>query len=106
MEEKESHSKLNNLDYSELKLQKFLKLEDMNADESKIVLKWRLKMAKFGANFGDDSKLCPLCIDNQEESFKNCVENINECKYEDIFKTPTSEVAKFLKEIMKRRENL
>ena len=53
-------------------------------------------MAKFGANFGDDSKVCPLCrnhMDNQEESFKNCFANKYECKYEDIFKTPTSEVA-------------
>ena len=58
---KSTHSKLDNLEYSELKLQGFLESTDLSVEESKMVVKWRLRMAKFGANFGDEKKLCPLC---------------------------------------------
>ena len=108
---KSTHSKLDNLEYSELKLQGFLESKDLNVEESKIVVKWRLRMAKFGANFGDEKKLCPLCKahkDTQEDSFSNCDFLKNKVsitnKYEEIFTKPSSELAKSLIMIMKIRE--
>ena len=68
-------------------------------------------MAKFGANFGDQKKLCPLCKahkDTQEDSFSNCDFLKNKVsitnKYEEIFTKPSSELAKSLIMIMKIRE--
>ena len=47
-------------------------------------------MARFGKNYGESLKLCPLCIlqnDSQEKGYKECLE-INKyldtkCSYED-----------------------
>ena len=106
------HSKLDNLFYHELKIQAFLELKNLTVEDSKIVLQWRLRMAKFGANYGEKYKLCPLCkvhLDSQEKSFEECqviqakIRNIY--KYEEIFLNPSQEIAKVLKEIMKLREN-
>ena len=90
-----THSKMDNLHYFELKMQSFLRLEDLSVDDSQVILKWRLRMAKFGTNYGEKFKLCPLCKqheDSQEACFKQCQEirttEVITCNYEDIFKKP------------------
>ena len=107
------HSKMDNLHYTELKLQSFLELKELSVEESKTILLWRLRMAKFGANYGEKYKLCPLCKkheDNQEKCFNQCEEVRKtltiKCNYEDIFRSsPSQELASVLKEIMKIRES-
>ena len=67
-----SHSKMKNLQYDELKLQKYLKLSELTVEEIKHLLLWRTRMTKFGKNYGEGDKLCVLCQsypDSQEESF-------------------------------------
>ena len=68
-------------------------------------------MAKFGTNYGESFKLCPLCKqheDSQEMCFKQCQEirttEVTTCNYEDIFKKPPTKLAKVLKSIEKIRE--
>ena len=69
-------------------------------------------MAKFGANYGEKYKLCPLCkehLDSQDKSFEECqvikVKIRNIWKYEEICLNPSQEIAKVLREIMKLRED-
>ena len=109
---KRKHSKLDNLYYSEMKLQEYLELKDFKTEDAKVLLLWRLRMAKFGANFGDSSKQCPLCgahNDSQEEFFNNCAivqqEIPNNCKYQNVFINPNYETVQVLKQMMKIREN-
>ena len=96
---KEKHSKLDNVDYANLKIQEYLESSELSVEDCKFVMQWRLHMAKFGANYGDSNKKCPICgshTDSQEEIFKNCekIKKItNSCVYEDIFKKPTKELA-------------
>ena len=66
---KNKHSKLDNLEYQEIKLHSYLELNDINVEDSKILFHWRLRMTKFSANYDDSRKTHP---DSQEEFFKNC----------------------------------
>ena len=68
-------------------------------------------MARFGANYGQPTQKCPLCEehnDSQEESFNNCPvisqKVSNHLKYQEIYKQPTSEIIKVLKQFRKARE--
>ena len=108
---KAKHSKLDNIEYANLKLQEYLESSELSVEDCKVVMLWRLHMAKFRANYGDSKKKCPICgshTDSQEEIFKNC-EEIKKitlsCVYEDIFKKPTKELAQVLKQITKLKEN-
>ena len=82
-----THSKMDNLHYFELKMQSFLRLEDLSVDDSQVILKWRLRMAKFGSNYGEQFKLCPLCKQHEDSKEIRTMEVIT-CNYEDIFKKP------------------
>ena len=109
---KAPHSKMDNLYYLELKLQSFLHLEEISVEESKMILMWRLRMANFGTNYGEQFKLCPLCKqheDSQEKCFKQCQEVkknvVITSNYEEIFLNPTKKLAKALMSIEKLRES-
>ena len=109
---KKKHSKLDNLEYQEPKIQSYLELNNMNVEDSKILLRWRLRMTKFGANYGDSKKKCPLCethLDSQEEFFKSCnvVQNqiSNKFDYQEIFYKPSFELVQVIKQMTKLREN-
>ena len=103
---KMSHSKMENLFYYEMKLQEYLKLSELSVDESKLIILWRLRMAKFARNYGQKNKLCPLCSeheDTQEKSFqcKKVIKAVEmNVKYNDLFRNPTKKMAKVLKKIM------
>ena len=60
---KERYSKLSDLTYYELSMQKYLMNEDISFNEKKIIFKFRSKMADFGNNFKGGRKftVCPLC---------------------------------------------
>jgi hypothetical protein len=103
---------MDNLYYLELKLQSFLHLEEISVEESKMILMWRLRMANFGTNYGEQFKLCPLCKqheDSQEKCFKQCQEVkknvVITSNYEEIFLNPTKKLAKALMSIEKLRES-
>ena len=110
---KSPHCKMYNVIYNDLKLQNYLKCDELTVEESKIILTWRLRMARFGKNYGESLKLCPLCIlqnDSQEKGYKECLE-INKyldtkCSYEDLFYNPSKKLAQELKSNMKIRKGL
>ena len=75
LEQKENHTKLNNLSYNKLVLQKYLKLNKLNAIVAEEVFSFRLWMAQFSEHYmgSQGQLLCPLChthIDNQQLSFQ------------------------------------
>ena len=74
---KQTHSKLNNLCYTKLELQNYLKLEILNATEAQTLFRYRVRMANYGENFRGKANeiLCPLCythLDSQKMCFENC----------------------------------
>ena len=109
---KSLHSKMKNLHYDDLKLQKYLKLKELTVEESKHLLLWRLRMTNFGKNYGDGDKLCPACHnheDSQEKIFECDVMKKSvkiDLKYSEIFSlNPSKELVNILMKIMKIREN-
>ena len=111
---KQTHSKLNNLCYTKLELQNYLKLEILNATEAQTLFRYRVRMANYGENFrGKENEiLCPLChthLDSQKMCFENCPvlrQNIKlSGSYHQIFNTAVpSEIVQTLSLIDKFRE--
>ena len=69
------HSKMENLNYQELKIQKYLVSESTTSIQKKIVFKYRTRMENYGENFrgGASQVMCSLCklhLDNQELVFQ------------------------------------
>ena len=74
---KQTHSKLNNLCYTKLELQNYLKLETVNVVEAQTLFRYRVRMANYGENLRgkDNTILCPLCsthLDSLKMCFENC----------------------------------
>ena len=95
---KQNQSKMNSLEYTELKTQSYLKSDKMNSEEVKSAFKYRVRMARVKRNFpGSHSDLnCPLLCgseDTQEHLLKcdKIKENCNKIndnitvKYVDVF---------------------
>ena len=111
---KADHTKMDNLVYSKLKLQGYLKSEDIPAHEAKNLYRYRVRSANFKENFGDKykNKVCPMCtvhLDTQTHVMQ-CVQVKEEIgvegKYNDIFKEKIpSNISKTLFKITKLREN-
>ena len=114
MKAKNGHSKMDNLSYSKLEMQKYLRLENLYASGARTLFRYRTRMANFGENFREGSAAvnCPLCglhLDNQEMAFYNCPvikANVKiRGQYEDIFKKNVStELVNTLDNISKFRE--
>ena len=112
---KEKHSKMDNIKYSKLKMQSYLKSSNISMKEALALFKLRTRMAEFGENFraGADAVLCPLSLDdldNQSHMFKcklikeEIDFNIDDTKaYENNIKEDT---AKIISKILKIRSNL
>ena len=65
-----THSKMDNLHYSKLEIQNYLKMPGISTEEAQNLFRWRVRMAPFGENYrgGQDHVICPLChahLDNQ-----------------------------------------
>ena len=111
---KAKHTKMDDLAYTELKMQKYLKNEDIPVNEAQNLFRFRTRAAHFKGNYGDryENKACPLCsvhMDTQSHSMQ--CPKVNEKidiqgKYSDIFreKIPTN-ISKTLQKISKLREN-
>ena len=116
MKVKQRHSKMDNLNYSKLDMQQYLKLENIDKNSAQTLFRFRVRMAKFGENFRKHSVpvVCPLCelhLDNQVMGFENCQVVRNSIKidgnYPDIFKTNIpSGLVKTLVDIEDLREKL
>ena len=114
-EKKEKHSKMSNLQYTELKTKEYLNTPGITTDEVLNIFKWRVRMAPLGENFRGNQPLvvCPLCqnhLDNQpmalrcEEIKKKMTVKIS---IEEIYRDKISlEAAQELLKIQKTREKL
>ena len=110
---KEEHSKMDNLQYFELKLQKYLKDGDFNVQEAKNLYRFRTHCAKFKENMKTSytATPCPFCLvqpDNQAHSVQ-CPEVQQRVKiegnYSEIFKENIPfNISKTLMNITKLRE--
>ena len=111
---KAQHTKMDNLAYTELKLQKYLKSEEIPVHEAKNLFRFRTRGATFKENYGDryQSKGCPLCavhLDTQAHSLQceEVKEKISiEGRYSDIFREKIpKDISKTLYKISKLRED-
>ena len=110
--EKKSHSKLENIEYNELKLQCYLKNKNISVSQAHTLLKFRTRMANYSNNYGGaNSDVCKLCenhSDNQEEiticDFNE--KNVRlEGSYKDLFVSDVNvTLAKSLDKLYKLRE--
>ena len=122
IKKKETHSKMSNVQYSELKIQDYLKSDcELSNDDKEILFKFRTRMAKLKNNFKNMFKdvFCQLCQTDEECQshlfycdilLKNCkdlAEN-TEVEYEDIFNSKLKQVKaiKLLSKIWKTRNYL
>ena len=90
---KASHSKMDNVFYTKLQMQGYLKAKDITPEDAKMVFSYRTRMADYTENFRGPAgpKQCPMCqthLDNQPGAFqcpliKPHLEN--KSKYEGIF---------------------
>ena len=93
LEKQQSHSKLDNLSYSGLRLQKYLNLENMTNLEAQTVFSFRTRMSDYGENYRGVTgpSVCPLCHnhpDSQKWSYECKVINKNvliKGRYSNIF---------------------
>ena len=93
MSSKQTHSKLDNLTYSKLEMQSYLK--NMNAESGKLVFDYRMRMAEYGGNFrGVRGHIpCPLCLSHPDDQnfcftcpiIQKSIHNTASFKYSDIF---------------------
>ena len=114
---KEKHSKMENLQYTELKIQNYLENDQIKVDEARTLFKFRTRMMKCWGNFkgGRPPQNCPICkehytVDTQEHSFECRVlkRMINiEGEYHDIFSNNINEkIARTVDRIEKMRIEL
>ena len=115
LDEKEKHSKMKDLIYSELKMQSYLCDSSLTVEEAQNLFRFRTRTAKFKENmknkYENGSLTCPACglqPDSQSHSFQCEVmkQHIKvKGQYSDIFKKKVpSDVAKSLLEVSKIRE--
>ena len=112
---KEKHTKMKDLNYSELKMQNYLKDPKISVEEAQNIFRFRTRSANFKENMKAKYAeiLCPLCEnqpDSQSHSFECSIvkEKIKiSGNYEDIFNEIIPyDVSKSLMEIRKLRENV
>ena len=111
-EKKFTHSKMDDLVYTELKIQNYLLTEDISTVQKRIVFQFRTRMSDFEENYGSPDTPCKMCSfhrDSQSHSV-NCYETMSNVKskgnYNEIFaKKISKETACMLEQIMETRKN-
>ena len=109
---KASHSKMDGVHYSELKMQSYLK-SSCTLEQKRTIFRWRTRMERFGENYrgGGGPIICPLCethLDNQPMSLQCPVikEEIENSNIDDLLKSNVSQkTADTITKINKIREN-
>ena len=112
--QKEGHSKLECLEYDELKIQGYLRNKNISVTQAQILAKFRTRMANYANNYGGTNqdlpcRLCSKHLDNQDEIY-NCDFNKKNVQlqgsYEDLFRSDVEvPVIKSLEALYKLREN-
>lgn len=114
---KETHSKMENLKYSELNLQPYLKSDKISVRIAKQLFRYRTKMADLKDNFRSmyvDNNLCPLECgqpDTQENllTCSSISENFGTAEYNDLFTSNVDKnkvVIEALIKSMERRDQI
>ena len=114
---KQEHSKLDNLLYTDLKLQPYLKSDHIPVHEAKNLFRYRVKVANFRENFKElyrnQSTVCPFCtihLDTQSHALqcdKMKMKMKMEGNYDDIFKQKIpANISRTLYEISQLRKDL
>ena len=111
---KNRHSKMDNLEYVELKIQNYLNDDRIPVNEAQNLYRFRTRVAKFKENFQNSHTgiACPLCL-VQPDTQAHCVQcpvikdNVNiQGVYSDIFNEDIpSDISKTLLKISEFREN-
>ena len=112
-EKKHSHSKMDNLIYTDLKIQDYLHDENTTTEQKRIIFLFRTRMADYHDNFREGKfplpcRICGLHIDSQSHSVK-CDQTTQNLKYKgnynEIFLSNISkEMAIFLEKITEIRK--
>ena len=92
-EQKEKHSKMENLLYIKLKLQSYLKNPEISVQAAKNLFRWRTRAAEFKTNYKGkhQSLVCPFCQDQPDSQAHSMhcrviCQHVNiEGDYSDIF---------------------
>ena len=112
---KETHSKMDNLVYTQLKIQNYLKDKNIPVHEAKVLFNRRTRAALFKSNYGNSywDKTCPFCRvepDSQAHALECDVVQKNVYiigDYEDIFSDRIpSDLFKTVLRISKCREEI
>ena len=108
------HSKMDNILYTELKIQDYLLSEEISVQQKRILFKFRTRMSNFEENFRGlnppvPCKICCMHVDSQNHAV-NCFETMKNVKvrgnYDEIFTNSISvETAAMLEKILEFREN-
>ena len=115
VEMKVKHSKINNLEYKELKLQEYFQLPGIRIEQVREIFKFRTRMLPFGENFrgAKEIVICPLCR-SHADSQALCLqcpammkELSSSVKLDGIYGDEvTIETAETIEEIMKIRKRI
>ena len=109
----QSHSKMKELFYPELKPQKYLTMENATIEQVRNIFRFRVRMAQFGENYrgNSDHVMCPLCgkhFDSQNFSFQCEFYKSKmdiKCTMNEVYSNNvTLETAKTITKMMKLRE--
>ena len=116
LSKKESHSKLDNITYRELKMQEYFQSDKFSIEQKLTIFRCRVRMERFGENFrgGNVAVMCPLCklhLDNQamgyqcpeikkEMEVKGCIEDM----YKEEIKLETVRTMTKILEIRKTKQ--
>ena len=68
LKKKSKHSKLNNLEYTELTIQNYFKSKGISKEQARLIFKFRSRMVLFGQNYrgGQEAVPCPLCEEHPD----------------------------------------
>ena len=122
MRKKQSHSKMSDIEYNKLEMQRYLKSDSGLSDaEKQFLVKFRLRMASLRKNFQNQyqDKKCQLCSTEDEDQIhlfrctkllESCVDLANniEIEFEDIFGSLSKQkkAVMLLMKIWDKREEL
>ena len=90
VESKLEHSKMDNLNYTNLEMQSYFKTGEISTKEAKTVFKYRTRMAQVKANFSSQylDLYCPECsldLDTQKHLLEHTEQQNNAYIYEKLF---------------------
>ena len=75
---KKGHSKMSNLEYTDLEMQAYLMDEKITTHQARSLFRFRTRIARFWENFkgGRPPELCPICKDADSVDTENTVSSV------------------------------